>query len=62
MMRLHGYFRSSAAYRVRVALALKGVAHDDAFHNLRVGEQRSPAYLAINPQGLLPALEVEGPC
>lgn len=60
MMRLHGYFRSSAAYRVRVALALKGVAYDDAFHNLRAGEQRSPAYLAINPQGLLPALEVEG--
>lgn len=60
MMRLHGYFRSSAAYRVRVALALKGVAYDGAFHSLRHGEQHSPAYVAINPQGLVPALEVEG--
>jgi maleylpyruvate isomerase len=60
MMRLHGYFRSSAAYRVRIALAVKGVAYESAFHSLRQGEQRSPAYLAINPQGLVPALEVDG--
>jgi len=54
---LHGYFRSSASFRVRIALNLKGVAYDDAFHHLRRGEQRAPAFLALNPQGLLPALE-----
>lgn len=54
---LHGYFRSSASYRVRIALNLKGIAHTDAFHHLRRGEQRAPAFLALNPQGLLPALE-----
>lgn len=55
---LHGYFRSSASYRVRIALNLKGIAYADAFHHLRKGEQRSAAYLALNPQGLVPALEV----
>lgn len=59
-MTLHGYYRSSAAYRVRIALNLKGLAYADAFHHLRRGEQRDAAYLALNPQGLLPALEVEG--
>lgn len=59
-MRLHGFFRSSAAYRVRVALAVKGVSYDGTFYSLRHGEQRSPAYLALNPQGLVPALEVDG--
>ena len=54
---LHGYFRSSATYRVRIALNLKGIAYSDAFHHLRRGEQRDPAYLVLNPQGLLPALE-----
>lgn len=57
---LHGYFRSTASYRVRVALNLKGVAYADAFHHLRKGEQRAPDYLALNPQGLLPALEMDG--
>jgi len=57
---LHGYFRSSAAYRVRIALNLKGVAYTDAFHHLRKGEQRDPSYLAIQPQGLVPALEIDG--
>jgi len=53
---LHNYFRSSTSYRVRVALALKGVPYDyDALH-LRRGEQRSEPYLALNPQGLVPAL------
>ncbi len=59
-MILHGYFRSTAAYRVRVALNLKGLAYEDAFCHLRHGEQRSPDYLALNPQGLVPALEVDG--
>ncbi|MEH3039158.1 MAG: maleylacetoacetate isomerase [Sphingomonas paucimobilis] len=56
---LHGYFRSTASYRVRIALNLKGVAHRHAFHHLRKGEQRDDGYLAINPQGLVPALEID---
>jgi len=56
-MKLHGYFRSSAAYRVRIALNLKGLAAEHLSHQLRKGEQREPAFLAINPQGLVPALE-----
>lgn len=58
-MRLHGYFRSSAAYRVRIALNLKGVSVDHAFHHLRRNENRAPAYLAMNPQGLVPTLELD---
>src|SRR5258705_2236352 len=56
-MKLHGYFRSSAAYRVRIALNLKGLSTDHLSHHLRKGEQSAPAYLAINPQGLLPTLD-----
>jgi maleylpyruvate isomerase len=56
-MKLHGYFRSSASYRVRIALNLKGLGADHLSHHLRKGEQRDPAYLAINPQGLVPALQ-----
>ncbi len=56
-MKLHGYFRSSAAYRVRIALNLKGLGAEHLPHHLRKGEQRAPDYLAINPQGLVPALE-----
>jgi maleylpyruvate isomerase len=56
-MKLHGYFRSSASYRVRIALNLKGVSAEHLPHHLRKGEQCAPAYLAINPQGLVPALE-----
>ncbi len=55
-MKLHGYFRSSAAYRVRIALNLKGLRSEHLPHHLRKGEQCAPAYLAINPQGLVPAL------
>jgi maleylpyruvate isomerase len=54
---LHGYFRSSASYRVRIALNLKGIAYSNVFHHLRRGEHRAPDFLALNPQGLLPALE-----
>ena len=56
-MKLHGYFRSSASYRVRIALNLKGLSTDHLPHHLRKGEQRDPAYLAINPQGLVPTLQ-----
>jgi maleylpyruvate isomerase len=58
-MKLHGYFRSSASYRVRIALNLKGLRAEHLPHHLRKGEQCAPAYLAINPQGLVPTLEDE---
>jgi maleylpyruvate isomerase len=56
-MKLHGFFRSSASWRVRIALNLKGLGADHLPHHLRRGEQRDPAYLAINPQGLVPTLQ-----
>jgi len=58
-MRLHGYFRSSAAWRVRIALGLKGLSAEHIAHHLRRGEQRAPDYLRINPQGLVPALVID---
>jgi maleylpyruvate isomerase len=58
-MQLHGYFRSTASYRVRVALNLKGMSYEGASHHLRKGEQRAPSYLALNPQGLVPTLVLD---
>jgi maleylacetoacetate isomerase len=55
-MKLYDYFRSSAAYRVRIALNLKGVAPERASVHLRRGAQRAEDYLTMNPQGLVPAL------
>jgi len=60
MIRLHDYWRSGAAYRVRIALNLKGLSHEVVAHDLRAGEQRDPAFLKVNPQGLVPALDVDG--
>lgn len=59
-MILHGYWRSGAAYRVRIALALKGLACEQVNHDLRTGGQADPAYAALNPQRLVPALETDG--
>jgi maleylacetoacetate isomerase len=56
-MKLHTYYRSSAAFRVRIALNLKGLAYDAAFVHLAKGEHRAAPYGAVNPQGLVPALE-----
>ncbi len=55
-MKLFDYFRSSAAYRVRIALNLKGIAPERAFVHLRRGAHREDDYLALNPQGLVPSL------
>lgn len=57
---LHGYFRSSATWRVRIALAIKGIAFQRKSYALLKGEQHSEAYLRMNPQGLVPALEIDG--
>lgn len=57
MIRLHGYWRSTASYRLRIALALKGIEYQQVTHDLRKGEQGAADYLALNPLGLVPALE-----
>jgi maleylacetoacetate isomerase len=59
-MKLYTYFRSSAAYRVRIALALKGLTYDAVRVHLMKGEQYGAEYSAINPQNLVPVLEDEG--
>jgi len=61
-MKLYGYFRSSAAYRVRIALALKDLPHETVFVHLTRdgGEQKQPSYRAVNPQALVPTLEHDG--
>jgi maleylpyruvate isomerase len=59
-MKLFGYYRSSAAFRVRIALNLKGLEVDHRFVHLRRGEQSAPEYGALNPQGLVPMV-IEGP-
>lgn len=57
---LHGYWRSGAAWRVRIALALKGLAYEQVPHDLRTGAQGHADYRALNPQGLVPALDIGG--
>jgi len=56
-MRLYDYWRSSAAYRVRIALNVKALAYQPVSVDLRAGAQRAPEFLKINPQGLVPVLE-----
>lgn len=60
MMRFHGYWRSSAAWRCRIAFHLKGVEPDYVFHHLTRdgGEQHKREYRSLNPQALVPSLEV----
>ena len=60
MIRLHDYWRSSASYRVRIALGLAGLDWESAPVDLTRDAQRSPAHLARNPQGFVPVLEIDG--
>ena len=57
---LHGYWRSGTSYRTRIALELKGLAYDYRAVDLRAGEHRQDAYRALDPQGLVPTLEIDG--
>jgi maleylacetoacetate isomerase len=57
---LYDYYRSSAAYRVRIALHLKGVDYESRQIDLRDDAQKSDSYRALNPQGLVPMLEIDG--
>lgn len=59
-IRLHDFWRSSAAYRVRIALNLKGLEYESVQTNLPNGAHKEPDYLAKNPQGLVPMLEIDG--
>lgn len=57
---LHGFWRSSAAYRVRIALNLKAIDHTQINYALSKGDHKAEEFVAKNPQGLVPALEVNG--
>lgn len=57
---LHGYWRSTASYRVRIALELKGLRYYQVTHDLRTGAQRAKEFTALSPQGLVPALDIDG--
>jgi maleylacetoacetate isomerase/maleylpyruvate isomerase len=60
LLKLYTYFRSSAAFRVRIALNLKGLAYDPVFVHLPRGEHRKPEYTAVDPQALVPTLVDDG--
>ena len=57
---LYDYYRSSACYRVRIALNLKGIEYEKRLVNLLESEQRSDDYRSLNPEGLVPMLEIDG--
>ena len=57
---LYDYYRSSACYRVRIALNLKGIEYEKRIINLADGDQKSEEYRSLNPQGLVPMLEIDG--
>jgi len=59
-MRLYTHFRSSAAFRVRIALNLKGIAYEPVPVSFAKGEHRAPDFQAVNPQGLVPVLDDDG--
>ena len=59
-MRLHGYWRSNATYRVRVAMNLKAIEYEEVEHDLLAGDQFAADFLALNPNAAVPALEVDG--
>jgi maleylacetoacetate isomerase len=59
-MKLYTYYRSTAAFRVRIALNSKGLAYESISKHLRKAEHRAPEFLALNPQGLIPALDDGG--
>jgi maleylacetoacetate isomerase len=56
MMKLYTYYRSQASFRVRIAMNLKGIAHEDSYLHLEKGDQFDPAYRALNPQMVVPTL------
>ena len=58
-MTLYGYFRSGTSHRTRIALNLKGLEYDSISINLAKDEQSEPVFKAINPQGLVPALQTD---
>jgi len=60
MLKLYGYFRSSASYRVRIALAMKGLDYEQASIHLAKGRQYSPEFSEVSPQNLVPVLEHDG--
>ena len=57
---LHDYFRSSASYRVRIGLNLKGVEYEQRLVNIVAGAQQNAAFQEVNPQRFVPALEIDG--
>ncbi|MGH8688710.1 MAG: maleylacetoacetate isomerase [Burkholderiales bacterium] len=59
-MKLYTYFRSSAAFRVRIALNLKSLPYDAAYVHLSKGEHLQASYAAVNPQRFVPAFELDG--
>lgn len=59
MIRMYGFWRSAAAFRVRMAMNLKGIAFEETMIDLDAGDQHAPAYLALNPQAVVPSVVLE---